>query len=380
VLLVSAKIVIRRLQPIAQQLSDAHGIHLASVEENLRTLVLLKAFSRESAESRKILEQNQAIVSLERKHLLISNLTGPAIQVLGAMLLITVLWLSSERLAQGALATGQLVTLLLYGLLIFRPASQMASALGNLQSTRGASDRLLTALSVPTEDFQHGQMSAPAMPGNIRFDNVTFAYPGQSRLLQHFDLAITSGETVAITGANGSGKSTLVNLLMRFATPQHGRILMDGIDIKTLNLNTLRQQIALVPQQVTLLNDTLRNNITFGLPQADDRRVEVAARTAQAWDFIQALPSGLDSRIGPDGVGLSGGQRQRIALARALLSGRPVLVLDEATSMFDVDAECAFLREVREKLQDRTILLITHRAKSLEVATRVVQLGAAQDG
>lgn len=370
------KLFLRRIRPIANQLAEAHGTHMAIVEENLRLLNLLKAFGREEQESQKVKEQNTGILSLEQRHLLATGLISPVVQTIGGALLIVMLWFSAERLLHGELSAGQVVSLLLYGLLLFRPASQLASAAGSFQSTLGASNRLQQLLSSPIEPFDEGREAAPAHPGNLRFENITFAYPGQARLLANFNLSITAGEILAITGKNGTGKSTLLHLLMRFMEPSEGRIFMDGTNIRELKLNTLRSLIGLVPQHATLINGTIRDNIAFGVPNATQADIEQAAEHAQLRTLITSLPKGLDTIVGTNGVLLSGGQRQRIALARALLRACPILLLDEATSMFDPHGEKAFLESCQELFEDRTVIIITHREASLAIATRRLELSA----
>lgn len=374
----AVRLFLRHIRPIARELAKAHGSHMATVEENLRLVTLLKAFGREELESVRIQEHDAGILVLEKRHLLSSSLIAPAVQSIGAVLLILLLWVSADRLLDAELAIGQVVSLLLYGLLLFRPAGLLASAAGSFQSTRGASERLLAVFSSPIEPIDQGESTVPAAPGEIEFRDVSYGYPGQSRLLEHFNLNIHAGETVALTGPNGSGKSTLVQLLMRFRIPDEGEILLGGKPIQDLKLGTLRSLIGLVPQHTTLINDTLRANIAFGVPDASEQDIYHAAKLAQANHLIESLPAGLDSLIGPDGVRLSGGQKQRVALARALLRNCPILILDEATSMFDLDAERAFVSECRRNLANRTVILITHRPASLKLADRVIDMDGFQ--
>ena len=215
--------------------------------------------------------------------------------------------------------------------------------------------------------------------GDIQFDDVTFAYPGRPAVLTGFKLNIAAGETVALTGENGAGKSTIVHLLLRLIEPQRGQILVDQKLLTEWSLHSLRSQIGLVSQHVYLFNGSVRENIAWGRTGASEADIERAAHEAQAHDFVTLLPEGYDTMIGDQGVRLSGGQRQRIALARALLKDPPILVLDEATSMFDPDGEAHFIADCREGLRQRTVIIITHRPAALALADRVILINNRAD-
>jgi len=266
------------------------------------------------------------------------------------------------------------VSVLLYGMLLTRPVSGLAGIYGSIQMTRGAAERLMEAFSEAPEPDDAGAPPIGPVAGDICFEGVRFGYPGRPLVLKGTDLSIQAGETVAITGENGSGKSTLIHLLMRFADPDAGRIRVDGTDTRAVSIVSLRAQIGLVAQNVLLLNGTVRDNIAYGRPNASAAEIDAAAVAAQARDFIQRLPQGYDTLIGDQGIRLSGGQRQRIALARALLKDPPILVLDEATAMFDPEGEAAFIEECGAVLADRTVILITHRPASLALADRVLRM------
>jgi subfamily B ATP-binding cassette protein MsbA len=268
-----------------------------------------------------------------------------------------------------------MVSILLYGMLLTRPVSGLAGVYGSVQKARGAAARLIEAFDATPEPDDAGAVPLGPVAGHVRFENVHFGYPGRPRVLSGVDLEIRAGETVALTGDNGSGKSTIAHLLMRFADPCEGRVLVDGKDIRGVSIASLRGQIGLVAQHVLLLNDTVRENIAYGRPDAVQSEIERAARSAQAHELIQLLPQGYDTPIGDRGTRLSGGQRQRIALARAFLKDAPILILDEATAMFDPAGEVAFVEECRSTLGQRTVILITHRPASLALADRVLVLG-----
>ena len=371
------KVVGRRLRPLGRAVADGYAQRAALAEQNLAMLPVVKAFSGESGESGRFHAQAHALRLLQLRQARLQILIGPLVRIAAAAVVLALLWLGSRHVAAGALTTSDLISLLLYGLLLTQPVAELASVYGQAQGARGAAQRLLDAFAeVPEPTGGDRELDAPR--GALGFEDVTFGYPGREPVLRGLRLQIAPGETVAITGHNGAGKSTLMHLLMRFADPQAGRILFDGVDLRELRIGNLRGHIGLVAQHVLLFNATVAENIGYGRPDAGLDAIEAAARAARAHDFVTALPSGYDTVVGDQGVKLSGGQKQRIALARALLKDPAVLVLDEATAMFDPEGEAEFIAECRDILKHRTVLLITHRPASLALADRVLRLRDGQ--
>jgi ABC-type multidrug transport system fused ATPase/permease subunit len=367
------KLIGRRLRPLGRAVAEGYAERAALAEQNLAMLPVVKAFSGEPAESGRFHAHAGALRELQARQARLQLLIGPLVRVAAAAVVVGMLWFASREVLAGTLQAAELVGLLLYGLLLTQPVSELAGVYGQVQSARGAAGRLLQAFAQAPEP-DGGNATLEGVRGALRFEGVVFAYPGRGPVLRGFDLEVAAGETVAIAGANGAGKSTLAHLLLRFADPDEGRILLDGTDLRALTLSNLRAHVGLVAQHVLLFNATVAENIAYGRAGATQDAIERAARAARAHDFIVALPQGYGTVVGDQGVRLSGGQKQRIALARALLKDPPVLVLDEATAMFDPEGEAEFIAECHEVLHSRTVLMITHRPASLALADRVVRI------
>jgi subfamily B ATP-binding cassette protein MsbA len=363
------KLLGRHIRPLSREVSEAHASTVTMAEENLGLLPIIKAFTRERESTVRYQNQSRRVLALSNRLHLTLNVLHPIMGLLAASGVVVLLWLAST-----ALAPAELVSFLMYGLLLVRPMSGFAGTWGETQHARASMERLNEIFAVQPEPHRSGTRPLPPVKGSIVFENVSFAYGDRDPVLRGFDLEVAAGETLAITGANGVGKSSLVNLLLRFFDPQAGRILIDGHDIADVSLTSLRSQIGLVPQSILLFNGSVGENIAYGHSSPDPEKVQAAAEAARADAFIRQLPEDYDTLIGERGVKLSGGQQQRIALARALLKDPPILILDEATSMFDPTGEEAFLAAIKGTFGNRTVLLITHRPASLALADRVLHL------
>lgn len=368
-----SKLLGRSIRGLSKSMIEQYSKTLAIADENLATLPLIKSFTREGNESRKFSNSSNRLLELTTNYLKIQSFLGPLTRFLATLIIFIILWFLSNQLATGELGAADMVSLILYGMLITQPISGLADLYGQVQHTIGATERLSQLFSNLTEQTKTGVVFSKSR-GEIEFTDVVFCYPGCDNTLTQLNLKIEAGETVAITGKNGAGKSTLIHLLMRFIEPQQGIIRFDANNIQELSLSSLRQQIGLVQQQVFLQNNTVAENILFGKTGASFEEIEQAARQAHASDFIRKLPYGYDTVIGDQGVKLSGGQKQRLALARVLLKDPAVLILDEATAMFDPAGETAFIEECKQLLQKKTVIIISHRPASLALADTLYRL------
>jgi subfamily B ATP-binding cassette protein MsbA len=242
-----------------------------------------------------------------------------------------------------------------------------------IQQANAAAERVFDVMDQPTEVEKLGALALPAAKGNVEFRDVVFSYPRTERpTLNHVNLSVTAGRNIAIVGPNGSGKTTLANLLPRFYDPDSGQILIDGHDIREVTLESLRDQIGMVTQEVITFNDTITANIAYGRHNATQEDIVAAAKRAFAHEFVSRLPKGYDTIIGELGVGLSGGQLQRIVIARAILKNPAILIFDEATSQVDADSEAKIHKAIEEIMRDRTTFIIAHRFSTVVAADMIV--------
>ncbi len=284
---------------------------------------------------------------------------------------------AEEREAEGKIGLGEYSVIVFITQRLLWPLTRLGETFDLYQRALASTTRVLDLLDTEVGVVE-GDTSIEEVEGDIRFEDIRFTYPGREDVLRGIDLEVPAGKTVGLVGATGSGKTTLVRLLLRFHDPLEGKVSLDGHDVRTLKLDSLRGSISLVSQTTTLFPGTVRDNVLYGRPDASEEEMVEAASIAEAIGFIDDLPEGWDTNIGEDGHRLSGGQRQRIAIARAVLKDAPVLVLDEATSNVDNETEAALQRSIERISRDRTTLIIAHRLSTIRNADTIAVMEKGQ--
>ena len=370
---------IRKLSKQAQnQVADSNTI----VEETLQGIQSVKAFTNEYFEMvryrAKTLDIAQTGIKNGKLRGAFSSFT--ILGLFGAMT--AVIWRGSALLSAGELATGELFSFVIYSMFIGGTIGGMADVFARVQKFIGATEDLLEIFNEPVEPVEEIKQLTPdqVLHGGIRFDHVNFYYPSRPdmQVLTDLNLTIRPDSLVALVGPSGAGKSTFVSLLFRLYDPVSGRILFDGQEISHVSLSVLRQQMAIVPQDIFLFGGTIRENIAYGKTGASEEMIIEAARKANAWDFIAQFPNGLETLVGERGTQLSGGQRQRIAIARAVLKDPRILILDEATSSLDSESERLVQDALEKLMKGRTSIVIAHRLSTIRQADHILVLDAGK--
>lgn len=365
----------RRLRGLSRKAQQNIGDLTQVVDEAVGGHRVVKLYGGETYEQGRFREAANLARQFEMKRVAANAVYEPVIQFIAAIALAIIVYIAAGQATSNVTTVGGFVAFFMAMLLLFPPLKRLTAINDQLQRGLAAAETIFSLLDQDAEQDRGGR-NLERIEGRLAFRGVVLAYPGKpTPALAGIDLNIAPGETVALVGASGSGKTTLANLVPRFYDPDSGSIELDGIDVRDVGLRNLRSHIALVSQDVVLFNDTLAHNIAYGVKRdASEEDIRAACVAAHAWDFIQAMPDGLDTLIGENGMRLSGGQRQRIAIARAILKNAPILILDEATSALDSESERHVQAALETLMQNRTTLVIAHRLSTIERADRIVVL------
>lgn len=367
-------IVSKIFRKLSKNLQDSMGELTATTEQMLKGHKVVLSFGGQLVEEERFNKVSNNMRRKGMKMVTADSISDPVVQIIASLALAAVLFLATTPLiAEDNLSAGSFTVVFSSMLAMMRPLKSLTNVNSQFQRGMAACQTLFAILDLEPEK-DNGTYHAEPAKGELEFKNVSFAYQGKDELaLNNISFSVPAGKTVALVGRSGSGKSTIANLVTRFYDIDQGEILLDGVNIQDYRLSNLRENCAVVSQQVHLFNDTIANNIAYAAQDKYSREeIIAAAKAAYALEFIEKLPQGFDTVIGENGASLSGGQRQRLAIARALLRNSPVLILDEATSALDTESERAIQSALDELKKDRTVIVIAHRLSTIENADEIL--------
>ena len=368
--------IVKRLKQQATEAQAVYGQMISYLDEALSGIKIIKAFNATGFVKKRFHDENSYYSSIGRKMARRQQLASPVSEFLGVIMVAVILLYGGNLVINEdpSFTAGTFIAYIAMFSQVMRPAKALTSSFGNIHSGIAAGERVLDLIDQKA-DFKDAK-NAPALSGfneGIRLKNVGFSYDDKA-ILRNINLYIPKGATIALVGPSGGGKSTLMDLIPRFMDPKEGRILFDGTDIREITVESLRSQLGMVNQDLMLFNDTIANNIAFGMVNPSQDRIEEAARIANAHSFIMETESGYQTNIGDRGIKLSGGQKQRISIARAILRNPPILLLDEATSALDTESEKLVQEALNKLMENRTSLVIAHRLSTIQQADRIYVL------
>lgn len=362
-----------KMHPVWRLRQDQTAIMTTRVEQSLRGVTVVRGFAQEPEEITRFGRENQAIYDTSMQAARAGAFTMPFIVFLAMISTVVILWLGGNLVITNFITIGTLVAFNSYLLQLVNPVRRIGMLMTNLGESRASADRVFEIHDARSEvENQPEAVDLPPIKGTVEFAHVSFAYIGGKNVLKDISFRAEAGQVVALLGPTGSGKSTIINLIPRFYDATSGTIRVDGLDIRTVTLESLRRQIGIVLQETRLFGSTIRENIAFGRSDATDDEIVAAAKAAAAHDFIAAMPDGYNTSVGERGETLSGGQRQRIAIARALLLDPRILILDDATSSVDTDTEQVIQSALQRLMMGRTSFVIAQRVSTVRQADLIL--------
>jgi subfamily B ATP-binding cassette protein MsbA len=362
----------RKIRRVRRGVQEAWADINALLHETFSGTKIVKAFGMEAHEKIRFAQKSGRIFRLEMKENKVREMSSPLMELLGGLGIGFIMWYGGRQVIAGTYSFGTFMSFLTAVGLMYQPLKKISRLNNAIQRGMAAIDRIYEILEKKS-DLVEAASPVDIQPGShrIAFENVSFKYD-RDLVLKNINLKVETGEIIALVGVSGGGKTSLVNLIPRFFDPTAGRLLIDDVDIRRISIEALRSQIALVTQEPILFNDTVRNNIAYGMLEASEQEIEEAARAAYAFEFIKSFPDGFNTSIGELGGRLSGGQRQRICIARALLKNAPILILDEATSSLDSESEVLVQKALGNLMKGRTTFVIAHRLSTIGNADRII--------
>jgi ABC-type multidrug transport system fused ATPase/permease subunit len=374
-LLVSTFTYSRRVTPMWREVREQNGVITSVLQENLSGLRVVRGFNREDYEEHKFAAECRKYFDINITLARLRSFFMPLARFISSAGVIIILWYGGNQVISGALRLGTIVAFYFYMNRLMGPIRMLGFMTSMFVRANAAAERVFEIVDAQVDvKDREGAADVEEVEGGIVFEDVWFSYDGENMVLKDIDLAVEPGQTVAILGATGSGKSSIINLLPRFYDVSRGSIKLDGVDIRDVTIKSLRSHIGIVRQDPFIFSTTLRENISYGVKNADLDSIKMAARQAKIDAFIEGLPEGYDTRVGERGVTLSGGQKQRVAIARALLKNPKILILDDSTSSVDTQTEYEIQQALDELLENRTTFIITQRLSSIKKADYIIVL------
>lgn len=369
----------KRIRKSGSRIQEAAADITSVLQEVASSPRVIKSFVREGYEVDRFDKENMNNFRANMKYAQLSSTLTPTIEFVAAVGVSIILWYGGNSVINGSITAGSLVAFLTYAVNISNPIKRLSRVIGNIQKALAAAQRVFDVLDLP-EDIKNAPdaKALPKVKGDVRFNDVSFAYNKNEEVLSHVSFEVKPGEMVAFVGPSGAGKSTVASLLPRFYDAINGSITIDGQDIRKVTLDSLREQVGIVPQETVLFNGSVYDNILYGRLDATHEEVEAAAKAANAHDFIMQLPDGYETMLGDRGMNISGGQRQRISIARAILKNPQILILDEATSALDTESERVVQEALDRLMVGRTSFVIAHRLSTIKNADKIMVLEKGQ--